>query len=32
MRTWVAHLGSNTYARYVEGVIAELDVPNQSAS
>jgi glucose-1-phosphate thymidylyltransferase len=30
MRTWVAHLGSNTYARYVEGVIAELDVPNQS--
>jgi glucose-1-phosphate thymidylyltransferase len=32
MRTWVAHLGSNTYARYVEGVIAELDMPNQSAS
>ncbi len=32
IRTWVAHLGSNTYARYVEGVIAELDVPNQSAS
>mgnify|MGYP001031519704 FL=1 len=32
MRTWVAHLGNNTYARYVEGVIAELDAPNQSAS
>ncbi|MBN9291884.1 MAG: glucose-1-phosphate thymidylyltransferase RfbA [Hyphomicrobium denitrificans] len=32
MRTWVAHLGSNTYARYVEGVIAELDAPNQTAS
>ncbi|WP_041921783.1 glucose-1-phosphate thymidylyltransferase RfbA [Hyphomicrobium denitrificans] len=32
MRTWVAHLGNNTYARYVEGVIAELDAPNQTAS
>lgn len=32
MRKWVAHLGSNTYAKYVEGVISEVDAPNPAAS
>jgi len=31
MRKWVANLGSNTYAKYVEGVIAELDAPDAAA-
>lgn len=32
MRTWVANLGSNTYAKYVEGVMAELEAPNRIGS
>jgi glucose-1-phosphate thymidylyltransferase len=32
MRKWVANLGSNTYAKYVEGVISEVDAPNPAAS
>ena len=32
MRKWVANLGSNTYAKYVEGVISEVDAPDPAAS
>ena len=31
MRKWIANLGNNTYGKYVEAVIAELDASGQSA-
>ncbi|WP_041320755.1 glucose-1-phosphate thymidylyltransferase RfbA [Hyphomicrobium denitrificans] len=32
MRKWIANLGNNSYGKYVEAVITELDAPGQPAS
>jgi glucose-1-phosphate thymidylyltransferase len=32
MRRWIANLGNNSYGKYVEAVITELDAPGQAAS